>query len=171
MTRGLGAGRGATYNREVPRAPRPAPAPPPVPVEFRVLNEIGIVEQLSRNRFERVLPAGLSVAQFSVLNHFVRLGGTPSLVALARAFQVSKPAMGKLVRKLAEQGLVDVRADPDDARGKRVSITDAGVATHGAAIAALEPELARLRGALGAASFEALLPGLQRLRQWLDTHR
>lgn len=142
-----------------------------MPVEFRVFNEIGIIEQLARNRFERVLPAGVSVAQFAVLNHFVRLGGTPSLVALARAFQVSKPAMGKLVRKLAEQGLVDVRADPLDARGKNVSITAAGVATHRAAIAALGPEIARVRGALGAASFEALLPGLERLRAWLDTHR
>lgn len=153
------------------RPSRTAPAAAPVPVEFQVFNEIGIVEQLARNRFERVLPDGLSVAQFSVLNHFVRLGGTPSLVALARAFQVSKPAMGKLVRKLAEQGLVDVSADPDDARGKRVSITRAGIATHHAAIAALDPELARLRDALGTASFQALLPGLQRLRQWLDTHR
>jgi DNA-binding MarR family transcriptional regulator len=142
-----------------------------VPVEFRVFNEVGIIEQLARTRFERVLPDGMSVAQFSVLNHFVRLGGTPSLVALARAFQVSKPAMGKVVRKLADQGLVEVRADPDDARGKRVSITDAGVATHHAAIAALGPEIARMRDALGTASFEALLPGLQRLRQWLDAHR
>ena len=153
------------------RAAPSGPAVAPVPVEFRVFNEIGIIEQLARNRFERVLPAGLSVAQFSVLNHFVRLGGAPSLVALARAFQVSKPAMGKLVRKLAEQGLVDVSADPDDARGKRVSITAAGVATHRTAIAALAPELARLRGALGTPSFEALLPGLQRLRTWLDAHR
>jgi DNA-binding MarR family transcriptional regulator len=142
-----------------------------VPVEFRVFNEVGIIEQLARTRFERVLPDGMSVAQFSVLNHFVRLGGTPSLVALARAFQVSKPAMGKVVRKLADHGLVEVRADPDDARGKRVSITAAGIATHRAAIAALGPEIARMRDALGAASFEALLPGLQRLRQWLDAHR
>jgi DNA-binding MarR family transcriptional regulator len=142
-----------------------------VPVEFRVFNEIGIVEQLARTRFERVLPAGFSVAQFTVLNHFARLGGTPSLAALARAFQVSKPAMGKLVRKLADQGLVEVHDDPDDARGKQVSITDAGLAAHRAAIAALAPELARMRDALGTASFEALLPGLERLRQWLDTHR
>ena len=138
---------------------------------FRFFNEVGIIEQLARTRFERVLPAGLSIAQFSVLNHFVRLGGEPSLVALARAFQVSKPAMGKLVRKLAEQGLVDVRGDPDDARGKRVTITAAGVSMRHAAVAALAPEAARLGAALGDDTFERLLPALQRVRQWLDTNR
>lgn len=138
---------------------------------FEVLNEIGIIDQLASTRFERVMPGGLSVAQFSVLNRFVRLGGEPSLVALARAFQVSKPAMGKVVRRLAEQGLVEVRGDPDDARSKKVAITEAGVAMRHACVAALEPEITRLRTALGDDAFHALLPGLQRLRQWLDTHR
>jgi DNA-binding MarR family transcriptional regulator len=171
----------------VPRAPRPAaakPVPPAIaassvapagvpadPPAFRVLNEIGIIEQLARNRFERVLPPGLSIAQFSVLNHFVRLGGEPSLVALSRAFQVSKPAMGKLVRKLADQGLLGVDDDPADRRGKRVRITAAGVAMRHACIAALGPEVARLQAGLGEDAFASLLPGLARLRQWLDTHR
>lgn len=154
----------------MPRAPRSA-APTADPGVFAVLNEIGIIDQLASTRFERVMPGGLSVAQFSVLNHFVRLGGEPSLVALARAFQVSKPAMGKVVRRLEEQGLVVVRDDPDDARSKKVAITEAGVAMRHACIAALEPEIARLRAALGDETFLALLPGLQRLRQWLDTHR
>lgn len=154
----------------VPPAPA-AGAKTSDPIAFRVLNEIGIVEQLARNRFERVLPAGLSLAQFSVLNRFVRLGDQPSLVALARAFQVSKPAMGKLVRKLAEQGLVEVRADPLDARGKRVTITSAGVAIRHASVEALSPEVARLNETLGTALFESLLPGLQRLRAWLDADR
>jgi DNA-binding MarR family transcriptional regulator len=152
--------------------PPPTPRPqPPVPPVFAFFNEIGIVEQLARNRFERVMPSGLSVAQFSVLNHFVRLGGERSPVELARAFQVSRPAMGKLVRRLAEGGLVQVRGNPDDQRGKRVSITAAGVALHHAAIAALAPDLARMRAELGDVDVDGLLPGLQRVRAWLDTHR
>jgi DNA-binding MarR family transcriptional regulator len=156
------------------RAMKAAPAvksAPADPAAFRVLNEIGIIDQLARNRFERVLPQGLSIAQFSVLNHFVRLGGEPSLVALSRAFQVSKPAMGKLVHRLAEQGLLDVRADPDDARGKRVTISESGIAMRHACVAALAPEVVRLHDALDDGGFERLLPALQRLRQWLDTHR
>jgi DNA-binding MarR family transcriptional regulator len=157
----------------VPRPPRPAPpaAAAPDPVSFDVLNEIGIVDQLACNRFERVMPEGMSVAQFTVLNHFVRLGGEPSLAALARAFQVSRPAMGKLVHRLAERGLLRVRDDPDDARGRKVTITAAGVAMRHACIAALAPEVAALEAALGRDTFTALLPNLRRLRQWLDTHR
>jgi DNA-binding MarR family transcriptional regulator len=135
------------------------------------MNEIGIIGQLSRNRFERVLPGGLTVAQFGVLNHFVRLGGERSLVELARSFQVSKPAMGKLVHKLEEQALVAVRDNPDDSRGKLVSITTAGRVLRGEAVAALDPELARLQDELGDPLFERLLPGLVRIREWLDRNR
>ena len=45
------------------------------PLAFRLFTEIGIIEQLARNRLERGLPDGLKVSQFGVLNHLVRLGG------------------------------------------------------------------------------------------------
>jgi DNA-binding MarR family transcriptional regulator len=141
------------------------------PLVFRVFNEIGIIDQLAGSRFERVMPKGLSMAQFRVLNHFVRLPGERSLAALARAFQVSRPAMGKVVHKLEQQALVAVRDNPDDSRGKLVSLTEAGARTRQAALAALAPEVVRLNEALGTQAFEALLPGLVRLRQWLDTNR
>jgi len=153
-----------------PAAPGAA-HPPGDPVAFRVLNEVGIIAQLSASRFERVMPDGLSMAQFRVLNHFVRLPGERSLAALARAFQVSRPAMGKVVHKLEEQALVAVRDNPDDQRGKLVSLTEAGARARQAALAALAPEVARLQRELGLPAFEALLPGLVHLRQWLDTNR
>ena len=60
---------------------------------FTLFNEIGIGNQLSSTRFERALPKGLTTSQFSVLNNFVRLGGTRSPKQLANAFQVTKGAM------------------------------------------------------------------------------
>ena len=141
------------------------------PAAFRFFNEIGIIEQLARTRFDRVLPNSMSVAQFSVLNHFVRLGGERSLVELARAFQVSKPAMGKLVQRLAARRLLALRGNPDDSRGKLVSLTPRGAAARDAAIAALAPELARLQRALGAMVFADSLENLARVRQWLDDNR
>jgi DNA-binding MarR family transcriptional regulator len=141
------------------------------PVAFRFFNEIGIIEQLARTRFDRVLPKSMSVAQFSVLNHFVRLGGERSLVDLARAFQVSKPAMGKLVQRLEAQHFVALRGNPADSRGKLVSITARGAVARDAAVAALEPELARLQRALGAGVFAGSLENLARVRQWLDENR
>ncbi len=144
---------------------------PSDPAAFRFFNEIGIIEQLARTRFDRVLPKSMSVAQFSVLNHFVRLGGERSLVELARAFQVSKPAMGKLVQRLEAQKFLALRGNPDDSRGKLVSITRRGAAARDAAIEALAPELARLQRALGADVFEGSLENLARVRVWLDENR
>jgi len=141
------------------------------PAAFRFFNEIGIIEQLARTRFDRVLPKSMTVAQFSVLNHFVRLGGERSLVELARAFQVSKPAMGKLVQRLGAQRLLALRGNPADSRGKLVSLTARGAAARDAAIEALAPELARLQRALGAEIFAASLDNLARVRQWLDENR
>ena len=93
---------------------------------FRMFNEIGIISQLSSNRLERVLPPGISIAQFSLLNHLVRLGGAWAPSRLARAFQVTKGAMTNTLQRLEAQGLIRVTVDPDDARGKRVEITEAG---------------------------------------------
>jgi len=144
---------------------------PDDPVAFRFFNEIGIIEQLARTRFDRVLPKTMTVAQFTVLNHFVRLGGERSLVELARAFQVSKPAMGKLVQRLEAQGFLALRGNPDDSRGKLVSVTARGKSAREAAIEALMPELARLQRALGTEVLSSALPGLSRVRQWLDENR
>ena len=74
------------------------------PVIFHVFNEIGIIEQLARNVFEQVLPDGLKVSQFSILNHFVRLGDDKNPVDLARAFQVTKGAMTNTLQRLEGRG-------------------------------------------------------------------
>ena len=49
----------------------PAPADPLV---FQLLDEVGIVSQLSGNRAGRLLAPGLNLSQFSLLNNFARLG-------------------------------------------------------------------------------------------------
>ena len=146
-------------------------AAPDDPLLFRFFNEIGIIEQLASNRFERVLPDGLKLAQFSVLNHFVRLGGEKSPYQLACAFQVSKGAMTNTLQRLAARGLVEIRPDPADGRAKRVAITAAGREMRERAVAALAPEFAALSEAFAAAEFAELLPFLQRLRAYLDRHR
>ncbi|MBL8412970.1 MAG: hypothetical protein JNM42_00850, partial [Propionivibrio sp.] len=58
------------------------------PIEFQVLNEIGIIDQLAQSSAGRLLAPELNMSQFVVLNHFVRLGGEQSLVQLASAIQV-----------------------------------------------------------------------------------
>jgi DNA-binding MarR family transcriptional regulator len=138
---------------------------------FTVFNEIGIIEQLARTRFETVMPDGLLLPHFTVLNHLVRLGDDKSLKSLAFAFQVSKGAMTNTVQRLERRGLVTVRPDPRDGRGKRVFITEAGRAVRETAIAALGPELQDLAVSPGLAAFEAILPHLEAIRRALDAMR
>lgn len=141
------------------------------PLEFQFFNEIGIIEQLARNRFERVLPGEMRIAHFGVLNHFARLGGERSLVNLARAFQVSKPAMTNTVQRLEASGFVKVRPDPEDGRGKLVSLTAAGLRARQSAVAALGSEIALMRQALPPEVFADALASLTTVRQWLDENR
>lgn len=146
-------------------------APPDDPLAFQVLNEIGIVQQLASRRMERLLPPGLSMAGFFVLNHFARLGGERSPLALARAFQVTKGAMTNTLQRLEAAGLVAIAPDPSDGRAKRVSITPEGRRVRDACVARLAPSLAEVQAGVGADELSALLPGLRRLRAWLDEHR
>lgn len=143
----------------------------PPPLVFQTLNEIGIIAQLAGRRFEQVMPLGLSLAQFTALNHLVRMGDGRSLVRMASALQVTKASMGEVVRKLAEKALVTITPDPEDRRGKKVYLTDAGRAARVAAITALGPDMTRLSEAFGDAFFTDLLPKLADLRHWLDRAR
>ncbi len=141
------------------------------PVEFRVMTEIGVIEQLARNRVERVLPQGMSMAQFMVLNHFARLGGQQSLVQLARVFQLTKGAMTNTASRLLEQNFVAIVADPNDGRGKLVSLTAEGFAARNQALKMLAEQIQEMRGDIASEEFAAALPFLEKLRGWFDGHR
>jgi DNA-binding MarR family transcriptional regulator len=131
---------------------------------FACLTAIG---RLADQRLERATPDGVSLASLSVLNHLAQWGGAPTPNQLAQSFQLSKPAMTNTLQRLQTQGFVEISADPDDGRRKRVTLTDAGLAVQRAAIAGVRPKLEALRGAFEPHDFEAALPFLRRLRAWL----
>ena len=141
------------------------------PEVFRFFNEIGIIEQLARDSFERVLPRGLTLSQFGGLNHFTRLGHEKSPLQLARAFQVTKEAMTNTLKRLERRGLIQVRRHPRDGRGKLVSITADGRRARARAVAAVGPLLAELEARFRGAEFAAALPFLARVRAYLDAAR
>ncbi|WP_085340945.1 MarR family winged helix-turn-helix transcriptional regulator [Aquidulcibacter paucihalophilus] len=148
------------------------PDPDFTTIAYTFFNEIAIIDQLGRNRFERVLPDGLSIAGFSLLNHFVRLNKTQDTPSqLARAFQVTKGAMTNTIHRLEALGLVTIIADPRDGRGKLVSITEDGRAARHDAIARLGPSLQQLAGLIDQQELEALVPTLMKLRAILDANR
>jgi|SRR5215217_5522863 len=147
-----------------------APLPKERP-DVRVMTEIAIIEQLTRNRLERRLPDGLSGAMFGVLTHFMRRGGQESPAQLAGAFQVTKGAMTNTLQRLEARGLVAVVGDEADGRRKLVSLTAAGAATYDDAVTRLRPDLEAMREAFTDGEFVAALPFLTALRTWFDENR
>lgn len=141
------------------------------PIAFEFFNEIGIIEQLARNRFERVLPAGVTLPQLNVLNHFVRLGGERSPAGLANAFEVTRQTMTNTLQRLEAAGLVTSRPDPADGRAKIIAITDAGRAMRQRCLEAQAPLLAELGDRLPEIELAALIPGLRQVRIVLDRAR
>ncbi len=141
------------------------------PLAFRFFNEIGIIEQLASSRLERCLPDGLKDSQFRVLNHLVRLGGEWSPVRLANAFQVTKGAMTNTIKRLDKRGLIAVSNDPEDGRGKLVSITDAGIEMRNQCIESIAPLLIELSKEFSPQEFSAVLPVLEKIRKYLDANR
>ncbi len=117
------------------------------------------------------MPEGLTLSQFGVLNHFVRLKKVESPARLAKAFQVTKGAMTNTLGRLNKQGFISIKPDPGDGRAKLVEITDAGIEAHQACISALAPLLGKLNADLGVEDFTSVLPHLERIRIYLDNNR
>jgi DNA-binding MarR family transcriptional regulator len=145
--------------------------PPKERPDVQVFTEIGIIDQLVANRFERCLPDGMSQAQFNVLTWFRHRGGVSSPAELARLFQVTKGAMTNTLQRLEAQGLVAIAPDQDDGRRKHVTITHDGHIAHDTALVALRPITESLRSAFTEAEFREVLPFLRALRTWLDETR
>lgn len=140
-------------------------------VVFQFFNEIGIIEQLARNRVDKTLPHGLKLSQFSVLNHFVRLGEESSPARLAQAFQVTKGAMTNTLSRLEALEFLTITPDPNDGRAKRVRITAAGRAAQKECIEALGPGLREIEAAIDLETLSDCLPLLERIRVYFDENR
>jgi DNA-binding MarR family transcriptional regulator len=138
---------------------------------FRVLNEVGIIDQLATALFETRLPAPFLVSHFSVLNYLVRVADGRTPLELARAFQVPKTTMTHTLAGLERRRLVEMHPNPEDGRSKRVWLTEAGRQFREDAIASLAPDVARLGTRIDRGRLAALLPALEALRRVLDEDR
>jgi len=138
------------------------------PLAIALLSEIAMADQLARARLGKVLPKGMEVSHFSVLNHLAHLGDERTPAQLARLFHVTKGAMTNTLGKLEAAGYVHVRPDWDDARRKLVSISPAGQAARDEAVRAIAPVFDRLVEALGSDRIRAVLPVLRDLRGELE---
>jgi len=142
------------------------------PLTFAVMNEIGIIDQLASTTMGAALPAGLSIAQFSILNHFVRREvAFQSPASLASAFQVSRPTMTNTLMRLEKAALVTITPDPDDRRAKRVAITPKGRSTREESLARLAGPISEAEAVLGPDLLAKVHPLLVEIREKLDALR
>lgn len=134
-----------------------------------LFSEIVMVETLTRSRLARVLPKGMELSHFMVLNHFARLGGERTPAQLARAFRLTRGAMSNTLARLDAAGYVHIRPDWDDGRKKWVSLSPTGRAARDQAVAAIEPVFDDVVAGLGLDRVRGALPILRRLRELLDS--
>jgi DNA-binding MarR family transcriptional regulator len=142
------------------------------PLAFEFFNEIGIIDQLVSTMLNSALPQGMTKAQFTVLNHFVRLDiAEKSPADLASAFQVRRPTITSTLARMESTGLVAIRVDPRDGRAKLVSITAAGRDMREKCISALATMIPMIEPIITDAEMQALLPKIRKVRIGLDMLR
>ena len=132
-----------------------------------LFSEILTADQLLRNRLSRVLPKGMEISHFSVLNHLAYAGNERTPAQLASAFHVTRGAMTNTLAKLEWAGYIHIRPDWDDARRKMVAISPAGRQARDHAVALIAPLINEVVGELGADKVKIVLPVLRQLRERL----
>ena len=129
-----------------------------------LFSEILAVDQLARASVARVLPKGMELSHFSVLNHLANAGVERTPAQLAKTFHLTRGAMTNTLHKLEWAGWVHVRPDWDDARRKMVAISPSGLAARNAALAAIAPVIADVVTKVGEDKAKAVLPVLREMR-------
>ena len=137
-------------------------------IAIALFGELFTADQLARNRISKVLPRGMELSHFSVLNHLAGIGDERSPAQLARAFHVTRGAMTNTLTKLEWAGHIHIRPDWDDARRKFVAISPSGRAARDAAVQAIAPLIGEVVQALGADRVRSVLPVLRELRTRLE---
>ena len=133
-----------------------------------LFSEILTADQLVRNRLSKVLPKGMEISHFSVLNHLARSGSERTPAQLAKSFHVTRGAMTNTLGKLEWAGYIHVRPDWDDARRKMVAISPAGRRARDAALDAISPIFAELISELGDERMREVVTILRELRLKLE---
>lgn len=132
-----------------------------------LFSEILGTDQILRNRLSKVLPKGMEISHFSVLNHLAWREVERSPAQLAETFHVTRGAMTNTLAKLEWAGYIHIRPDWDDARRKMVTISPAGRQAREAALGSIAPMITQVVEQLGEDKARAALPILRELRNQL----
>lgn len=118
---------------------------------------------VSRHYEACLAPTGTTTTQYSILRHLQREGTTP-LRRIADALELERTSLYRAIAPLAEDDLVALRVDPDDARVKQATLTRKGVAK----IREVRPHWQRAQdsflAAVGAGEWTSVSKRLEELR-------
>ena len=132
-----------------------------------LFSEMLTADQLLRNRLSKIMPKGMEISHFSVLNHLAVVSDERSPAQLAKTFHVTRGAMTNTLARLEWAGYIHIRPDWDDARRKLVAISPAGRQARDHAVALIAPLINEVVGELGADKVKIVLPVLRQLRERL----
>ena len=130
-----------------------------------LFGEILALDQLVRNRLAKVLPKGMELSHFSVLNQLSHTKTERTPAQIAKSFRVTRGAITNTLNKLELSGYIHVRPDWDDARRKMVSISPAGIVARNSALTAVTPIINELVSEMGEERLKGIVPILRELRQ------
>lgn len=132
-----------------------------------LFSEILAADQKVRYRLTSVLPKGMEISHFSILNHLAWHEGERSPAQLAETFNVTRGAITNTLGKLEWAGYIHIRPYWDDARRKMVAISPAGRQERDEALSAISPIVDNVIEQLGEEGVRATLPILRELRKQL----
>lgn len=128
--KGAEAARPPKDTREA-KEPKGASAPPTPRADglpggvAALLHFADIHHRVQKAEIAELTPFGFSPAQYDVLFHLAHQPGITQQI-LAERLLVTKGNVCGLIDRLAAQGMVERRADPDDRRANRLHLTEAG---------------------------------------------
>lgn len=132
-----------------------------------LFSEVLAADQMVRARLSKVLPKGMEISHFSVLNHLARTMDERTPAQLAETFHVTRGAMTNTLSKLEWAGYVHIRPDWDDARRKMVAISPAGRQARDHAVGSITPLINQVVDKLGDVQVREALPILREMRRQL----
>ena len=134
-----------------------------------LFSEILTVDQLLRNRMAKILPKGMELSHFAVLNQLANINLERTPAQLAKSFHVTRGAMTNTLAKLEMAGYIHIRPDWEDARRKLVALSPSGQKARNSALASISPVISAVIEGLSAQRVKTVLPTLRDLRQQLES--